>query len=204
MRTFTITTLLLALFTAFVASLPEPQEILFQVGGIIYDKHKKAEANEKAKAAASSLSSLQTKLETAYTTVSGWAEFEKGQESVVTHYYQTQTDEPVLGALVAEYATNTASDAHASFVSVLQAQQTGQTGKAAAKVDQEAQNTLMTYIATQTYLPDEVKKSVQSDWALHSQLVGDIRSGGSGNGDGKIACIVGGVFAGVIALVAAL
>jgi hypothetical protein len=105
---------------------------------------------------------------------------------------------------VAQYATNTASDAHASFVSVLQVQQTGQTGKAASKVDQNARDTLMTYIATQTYLPEGVRNSLQSDWALHSKLVGDIRGGGSGNGDGRSACIIGGILAGVIALVFAL
>lgn len=143
-------------------------------------------------------------METAYTTASNWAEFRKAEESVITHFYQTQTDEPLLGALVAQYATNTASNAQESFESVLQAHQTGQTGKAVERVRKEAQKTLLTYIATQTYLADGVKKSLQSDWSRRSKLVETIRSDGNGNGNGRITCVVGGVLSGVIALVVLL
>ena len=165
---------------------------------------KKSNARKKGKAAGSSLSSLQRKMETAYTTASNWAEFTKAEESVITHFYQTQTDEPLLGALVAQYATNTASNARESFESVLQAHQTGVTGKAVERVAKEAQKTILTYIATQTYLADGVKKSMQSDWNLRSKLVQNIRIDGNGNGNGRISCVVEGVLSGVIVLVVLL
>ncbi|KAF8247186.1 hypothetical protein K440DRAFT_661579 [Wilcoxina mikolae CBS 423.85] len=169
-------------------------------------------ATGNAKSAASkSLSALDKKLETAYTTASGWSKFSKGQETALAKLVLTQTKDPQVSSLLYNYATNSASNADESFSSVLN------TISISSDLVAELYTTLISYVSTQTYLPSDVRQSYLSDIVLATKLEVDAtastsaakpattsKNGSVGIGEGRLLCIVGGFVAGVVALVVAL
>jgi hypothetical protein len=158
--------------------------------------------------ASKSLSSLDKKLETAYTTASGWSKFTADQATVLAKVIRTQTKDPQFSSLLYDHATNTASDANASYSSVLK------TMSISSDLVAELYTTLISYVSTETYLPNDVKQSYLSDVTLATKLQADLtasenpaatsKSASVGIGEGRLLYIVCGFVVGVVALVVVL